>query len=134
MTSSHHQRNVASLALGAATALLFVTACSSGDDASTPASSPPAATSAPTNTGEVRLTVKDFAFSPATLTVRPGEKIEVVNQDSEAHTVTSTEGKTFDTGSIPGGGSATLTSPSDTGRYSFDCTFHPSMKGTLIVR
>lgn len=125
MTSSHRQRNVASLALGAAAALLFVTACSSGDDAST---------SAPTSTGEVRLTVKDFAFSPATLTVRPGEKITVVNQDSAAHTVTATEGEAFDTGSIPGGGSATLTAPSDTGRYAFDCTFHPSMKGTLIVR
>ncbi|ALV38559.1 hypothetical protein AS200_14600 [Streptomyces sp. CdTB01] len=66
--------------------------------------------------------------------MRPGEKITVVNKDSAAHTVTATEGNAFDTGSIPGGKSRTFTAPSKVGEYAFVCTFHPNMKGTLIVR
>ncbi|MFI7413591.1 plastocyanin/azurin family copper-binding protein [Streptomyces sp. NPDC049627] len=36
--------------------------------------------------------MKDFAFSPATLTVQAGQKITVINEDSAAHTVTASEG------------------------------------------
>lgn len=78
--------------------------------------------------------MKDFAFSPANLEVRPGEKITVVNEDSAAHTVTATEGDAFDTGSIAGGKSGTFTAPSEAGEYDFVCTFHPNMTGTLTVR
>lgn len=78
--------------------------------------------------------MKDFAFSPANLEVRPGGKIAVVNEDSAAHTVTATEGDAFDTGSIAGGKSGTFTAPTKAGEYAFVCTFHPNMTGTLIVR
>lgn len=78
--------------------------------------------------------MENFAFSPADPQVRAGEKITVVNKDSAAHTVTATEDDTFDTRSISGGESGTFTAPSQAGRYAFDCTFHPHMTGTLIVR
>ncbi|MFJ9011640.1 cupredoxin domain-containing protein [Streptomyces canus] len=48
--------------------------------------------------------------------------------------MTATEGKAFDTGNIDGGKTGTFTAPTKSGSYPFICTFHPNMKGTLIVR
>ncbi|MFF7642923.1 cupredoxin domain-containing protein [Streptomyces canus] len=137
MSPSSHRRRTASLLLAAAATLLLVPACSSGGGnspsaTSSPASSSPASPSA--STGAVRITMKNFAFSPSTLTVKAGQKITVVNEDSAAHTVTATEGSAFDTGSISGGKSGTFTAPSKAGSYAFVCTFHSNMKGTLTVR
>ena len=119
------------MALGAATVLLLATACAGGDNetASTSPRPSPAVTA-----GVDRITMEDFAFSPAKPQVRPGEKITVVNKDSAAHTVTATKGDAFDTGSVAGGESGTFTAPSKAGEYAFVCTFHPNMTGTLIVR
>ncbi|WP_367318656.1 cupredoxin family copper-binding protein [Streptomyces sp. HUAS ZL42] len=137
MPLSHFRRRAIPLGIGAASVLLLATACSDGDKepASTP-SSPTASTSSPASTtaGSKTVTMEDFAFSPANPEVQPGEKITVVNKDSVAHTVTATEGNAFDTGSIAGGKSGTFTAPSKAGQYAFVCTFHPNMKGTLIVR
>ncbi|GAA3786634.1 hypothetical protein GCM10023083_23220 [Streptomyces phyllanthi] len=78
--------------------------------------------------------MENFAFSPANPEAQPGEKITVVNKDSAAHTVTAAKGEAFDTGNIAGGDSGSFTAPSQAGRYSFVCTLHPNMTGTLIVR
>ncbi|WP_328690279.1 cupredoxin domain-containing protein [Streptomyces phaeochromogenes] len=137
MPPSHRRRRSVPLALGAAAVLLLATACAGGDDEPAPASPSPASPtrSSPSATaGGARITMKDFAFSPANLEVRPGGKIAVVNEDSAAHTVTATEGDAFDTGSIAGGKSGTFTAPTKAGEYAFVCTFHPNMTGTLIVR
>ncbi|WP_191971392.1 cupredoxin domain-containing protein [Streptomyces luteolifulvus] len=131
MSPSQLRRRAVPLALGAAAAALLATACSNGDDQ--PASPSPAPSSSAT-AGTQSITMENFAFSPADLQVRPGEKITVVNKDSAAHTVTATEGDTFDTGNIPGGKSGTFTAPAEAGEYAFVCTFHPNMTGTLIVR
>ncbi|TLS41219.1 hypothetical protein FE633_37655 [Streptomyces montanus] len=57
----------------------------------------------------------------------------VVNRDSAPHTVTATGDKMFDTGSIAGDSTATFTAPSASGSYSYICTIHPNMEGTLTV-
>ncbi|MFF4550741.1 cupredoxin domain-containing protein [Streptomyces sp. NPDC001435] len=137
MSPSARRRRTVPLLLAAIAALSFSTACSNSGGGSTsttpsPASSAPAPAS--TNAGAPRITMKNFAFNPATLTVKAGEKITVVNEDSTAHTVTASEGGAFDTGSIAGGKSGTFTAPSKAGSYAFTCTFHPNMKGTLTVR
>ncbi|MEU0022694.1 cupredoxin domain-containing protein [Streptomyces rochei] len=132
MSPRQLRRRSVPLALGAATVLLLVaTACADGGDepASTSPRPSPAATA-----GVDRITMEDFAFSPANPQVRPGEKITVVNKDSAAHTVTATKGDAFDTGSIAGGESGAFTAPSKAGEYAFVCTLHPNMTGTLIVR
>ncbi|MFF4905818.1 cupredoxin domain-containing protein [Streptomyces sp. NPDC001260] len=122
--------------LAAIAALSFTTACSDSGGGSTStnssrASSTPA--SAATDADAARITMKNFAFSPVTLTVKAGEKVTVVNDDSAAHTVTASQGGAFDTGSIAGGKSGNFTAPSKAGSYAFTCTFHPNMKGTLTV-
>src|SRR6476620_723459 len=45
------------------------------------------------------VSVKNMAFSPASLSVTPGTTVTWVNNDGVAHTVTADDG-TFDSGSI----------------------------------
>lgn len=97
----------------------------------TAAASPAGSSSTPV--AGTTINIKNFAFSPSTLTVAPGAKITVHNNDTSApHTVTAVD-KSFDTGTIDPGKTATFTAPTKPGRYPYICTVHPYMKGTLVV-
>ncbi len=82
------------------------------------------------------MTIKDFKFGPTTLTVPPGTKITVTNQDSAGHTLTAIapNAGAFDTGLLEQGKSATITAPAAPGSYPFHCDVHPTMTGTLVVQ
>jgi plastocyanin len=91
------------------------------------------AATAPTSGKTVKVAIKNFAYSPASLSVKAGTKVTWTNDDSTAHTSTASgSALTFDTGTIKPGasGSVTLTKP---GTYSYICTFHPFMKATITV-
>jgi plastocyanin len=75
------------------------------------------------------VTIKGFAFSPKTLTVKAGAKVKVTNKDGTTHTFTANKGA-FDTGDIDGGSSATVTIKKP-GTYAYHCNIHSSMKGTI---
>jgi hypothetical protein len=62
------------------------------------------------------------AARPATAACRPG-----------AHSVTSQTAGHFDV-HLAGNGEATFTAPTQPGEYALYCTYHPSMKGTLMVQ
>ena len=124
------------------TAVLLLSACGGGDDPGTTRAggappSPPAssgasspAPTAPQQAPAPTLTIKGFAFG-APLSVQPGQRIRVVNEDSAPHTVTA-ENRAFDL-RIPGGATSEFTAPRSPGSYPFLCTIHPTMKGTLTV-
>ncbi|MDX3763826.1 cupredoxin domain-containing protein [Streptomyces mirabilis] len=133
MTFTPLHRGHTAAALASACTLLALAGCSNGGNGNNPAttSAPPAASS--TGPAAARIVIENFAFTPANLRVRPGTKITVVNRDSVTHTVTATGDKKFDTGSIAGDATATFTAPSAPGGYSYICTIHPNMKGTLTV-
>ena len=96
-----------------------------------PSTSPDAAPSAATE--PVLITIKDFKYSiPAS--VAPGAKITVKNLDDQNHTVTSAPKGAFDVTVNGGGGTATFTAPAKPGSYTFVCSFHANMMGTLVVR
>ncbi|MFB7909834.1 cupredoxin domain-containing protein [Kitasatospora sp. NPDC056076] len=116
-----------------------LTACSS----SSSGPSHPVASTSPSGTatsppsrsdvnGSVRITIKNFAFQPATVTLRPGDTVTVTNQDSTAHTLTADD-KSFDTGTIAPGATATFTAPEKSGAHPYICTIHQFMHGTLTV-
>ena len=136
-----------------ASALLAVglTGCGSpADEADGPAASAPpssassespGATSSESPTAEqspepadaepVVITIEDFAFNgPAS--VAPGATIMVVNEDSSEHTLTS-EADDFEEVILEGGADGTFTAPTEPGSYSYVCTYHPEMTGTLVV-
>lgn len=126
-------------ALGAAALTTVLAACSGGSPQSTP-TSPAAAPSASGttvngSTGATRaeIVISNFKFT-AGVAVKPGEKVTVVNRDSAPHTVTATSGHAFDTGNISGGKTTTFTAPTRPGDYSYICTIHQFMHGTLTVR
>lgn len=143
------------LLIAAALAVVAVAACSSSDDdppaaagssAPAPTSAPATATSAPGG-GETSssagagaedggtIKIKDFKYGEP-LTVAPGARIEVENEDTARHDVVSDTGE-FKTPLLGQGEKATFTAPTKPGTYKFSCSLHPgSMSGigTLIVQ
>jgi len=77
------------------------------------------------------MTIDAFEFKPPTLTVDPGDTIVWRNSDSVPHTITAKGA--FDSGAIAAGATWKYTAKTS-GRFDYICTFHPTMKGTLIVR
>ncbi|MDJ0347269.1 cupredoxin domain-containing protein [Streptomyces sp. H10-C2] len=125
-----HPRRARLAVAGAACALLALTACSSSSGG-TPSTS--ASVSNPAG-GAAQIVIKDFLFSPASLTVAPGTVVTVKNEDNTAHTATATGSKAFDTGTIAGGKSTTFKAPATAGTYDYICNIHQYMKGKLTVR
>ncbi|HET6874292.1 MAG TPA: cupredoxin domain-containing protein [Acidimicrobiales bacterium] len=81
------------------------------------------------------IVIRNFAFQPSTLVVAPGATITVRNEDPTTHTVTSSgSAKTFDTGDIAAGATATFTAPSQPGAYPYICQIHQFMHSSLTVR
>jgi len=109
--------------------LVFMAACSGGGDATTTA---PAAdtTSTTAPAGDATIAIQGFAFGDP-LTVSVGEEVTVVNEDSTAHTWTSSDGL-FDSGSLTAGAEFTHTFDA-AGEYDFFCGIHPQMTGSITV-
>lgn len=78
-----------------------------------------------------------FAFSLTTLTIKVGTKVTWTNMTQAAHTVTSDDGTSFDSGiSTPisaSGGTYSFTF-SKAGTFPYHCQIHPFMKATIIVQ
>jgi len=85
----------------------------------------------PASASSNSVEIKSFAFNPATITVPAGTTVTWTNQDAAPHTATAVD-KSFDTGRLDQGQSGTFTFDKP-GTYTYTCTFHPSMKGTVIV-
>jgi plastocyanin len=81
--------------------------------------------------GMVMIDIKDFAYAGAT-SVKPGQMIMVTNDDPEAHTLTSDVGGLFSV-TVPAGGTAMFDAPTKPGSYSYHCSFHANMHGSLVV-
>lgn len=84
------------------------------------------------DTNTQAVSIKNFAFSPQSLTVSKGTTVTWTNNDSVGHTATSTSG-VFDSGLLSLGKSFSYTF-SNTGTYSYKCTPHPYMTGSIIVQ
>lgn len=91
-------------------------------------------TTTPTTTKSSPNTVviASMAFSPANLTVTKGTVVTWQNNDNVGHTSTSDNG-VWDTGNIPSGGNTTTTF-STAGTFTYHCTVHPMMTGTITVQ
>lgn len=92
-------------------------------------SSQPSGSSAAVSTNSVNIS--NFSFDPPQITVRANSTITFSNKDGVTHTVTADKG-TFDQ-EITAGKTVTLTI-SDPGTYTYHCSVHPAMKGTIIVQ
>jgi plastocyanin len=91
--------------------------------------------SAPAPSGDAALSEKveivDFAYDPDPVTIEEGGKVIWQNEDSAPHTATADDGS-FDTGTLEEGklGSESF---KKAGAYTYICTIHPEMHGTVEV-
>jgi plastocyanin len=132
-------RRLAATLVASALLLAGCSSSNSGSSSGTP-NGTPAATSTGTSAGggtaasADTVMIKNFSFNPSTLTVAPGTKVTVTNEDSVTHTLTSTSSPAaFGTGDISSGATVTFTAPSKAGTYAYICTIHTFMHGTLTV-
>ena len=77
------------------------------------------------------IAISGMSF-PATTTVKVGSTVTWTNNDQMAHTVTSDDGTSFNSGSIDYGKSFSYTA-NTVGSFAYHCNFHSNMKATLVV-
>ncbi len=107
-----------------AVGVLGVAGCSSGST-----SPPPVSTGGGASAASFTITAYKF---PA-FTASPGQKITLVDGDSEPHTVTADD-NSFNSGSFDNTAPGSLVAPAKAGTYPVHCIVHPAMHGTLTVR
>jgi plastocyanin len=97
----------------------------------TPKTTPPKTTAPVAKT--LSVTIKDFAFLPATITVNAGDSVTWINKDSAPHSIKGS--------GITGGVSPTLTTGKSysqkfatAGTFKYTCGIHPMMAGTVTVK
>lgn len=122
------RRMIAAAVLAALVVPLVILAGCSSTTKTTP-TTPKKPTTTP-STSKVTVTMIDFAFQPATLTIKPGTRVTWVNNGAVAH---EPAGTGFDTGPIQPGASASHTFTT-AGTFPYKCVIHPSvMTGTITV-
>jgi plastocyanin len=88
---------------------------------------------APAEATSHTVTIKQYAYGPGSLTVKQGDTVTWTNQDTAAHDVVVTSGPvSFRSPMLDQGESwsHTFTTP---GAYSYICSVHPDMKGTVTA-
>jgi len=73
-----------------------------------------------------------FTFKPKSITIAVGTTVKWTNTTTVAHTVTSNDGKTFNSGIINPGGTFSFTFKKK-GTFGYHCMIHPFMMATIIV-
>jgi plastocyanin len=77
------------------------------------------------------VSIVDFEFQPATLTVAQGTTVTWTNNGTQNHSATGDAGE-FDTGIMAPGQSGSFTF-ANAGTFNYHCTVHPFMLGTITV-
>jgi plastocyanin len=79
------------------------------------------------------VVIRNFAFQPATLTVTAGSKVVWTNRDEEPHLVVSA-GAQFPASPALDTDDSYATTFAKPGTYTYFCSIHPHMVGTIIVK
>jgi amicyanin len=98
---------------------------------------PPMATAAPSSSASTApvagnaVNIDNFAFAPASLTVKAGSTVTWTNHDEEPHTVAANDGS-FHSPGLGAQGTYSYTFPAP-GTFDYICSIHPFMHGTVVV-
>jgi amicyanin len=77
------------------------------------------------------VTIKDFEFTPATVTIKVGGTVTWTNNGPTTHSVTADDGS-FDSGNLSQGKTFSHTFQT-AGTFSYHCSPHPFMKANVVV-
>ena len=96
-----------------------------------PADSTPSTTAPAAPVAGSAVSIDNFAFAPATLTVAVGSTVTWTNRDEEPHTVVANDGSFHS----PGMGSQATFSYTfaKAGTFDYVCSIHPYMHATVVV-
>ena len=115
-------------------ALFLLVGCAAAAPPATPTRAPaPTATEAPlpSPVATTSVTVANFAFGPAAITVPAGSVVTWTNADIEQHTATARD-RAFNSDIIANGKTFSFTFNTP-GTYQYVCLIHPSMIGAVVV-
>ena len=111
-------------------AIFAVTACGGR-------SSSPTGPSNPTPSADVTVTIQGVrgsqSFAPNPVTMRAGQTIAWRNGDAISHTATGDSGG-FNTGIVAGGSVSSPITMSTAGAFTYHCSIHPEMIGSITVQ
>ena len=79
-----------------------------------------------------QVNIANFAFSPATITVKVGDSVNWTNKDSMGHSATADD-NSWDSGVLAQGESKSIIF-SKAGTFKYHCSVHPNMHGTVVVQ
>jgi plastocyanin len=85
-----------------------------------------------TAAADTGVTISDFQFAPASVTIDVGDTVTWTNDGPTPHSATADDGS-FDTGIFDAGQSRSETFD-QAGTFAYFCTPHPNMRGTITVR
>lgn len=100
-------------------------------EAAARASAPRGVVAGPARPGEI--SIANFAFTPKTMEIARGERVTWRNDDDVPHRIQSGDGRFQPSGVLDTKGSYELAFK-DAGRYSYFCSIHPTMTGSIVVR
>lgn len=100
---------------------------------SSPAVNPsPTPTPTPNPAPVIRnVAIQNFAFSPTSITIKKGDTVVWTNKDSVTHNVIGSSGGP--SSSSIGAGETYSFTFNNVGTFSYHCSIHPSMVGTVVV-
>jgi len=78
------------------------------------------------------VSLNNFSFDPATLTIKTGTTVTWTNNDAVSHTVTSDTGNLLSSPVLSPGQSFSFTFISP-GSVNYHCNIHRTMKGAIII-
>ncbi len=78
------------------------------------------------------ISISGMSFTPTATNVKVGSTVTWTNRDPIAHTVTSNNGAFTSSGNIAPGTTYSVTFAT-AGSFSYHCSIHPTMKGTINV-
>jgi plastocyanin len=99
---------------------------------STPSTSAASGSSKPIAASHVNVDISNFAYSPATITVKVGTTVTFTDKESVEHTATSNTSGVFETGTLQNGQAVSI-KLEKVGTFSYHCDFHAFMHGTIRV-
>jgi LPXTG-motif cell wall-anchored protein len=85
-----------------------------------------------TAAADAGVTISDFQFAPASVTIDVGDTVTWTNEGPTPHSATADD-RSFDTGIFEAGESRSHTFD-EAGTFAYFCTPHPNMRGTVTVR
>lgn len=90
----------------------------------------------PTEAVTVAVSISEFAFQPDLISVDRGASVVWTNNDQSPHTATNSSGNTgeaFDSKRLEAGQAYSMTL-TKSGTYTYKCSIHNYMTGTIVVK